>query len=143
MKKINIGDKVRVISKYRKIEEECIFLGYPEENSPEYIAVAFKRDGIAKVEWLQSIEDVELVATVSYTPIPRFHKGDKAFWRQQEVMIVEEREEDLCYVCYNQAKKILVVYPEKDLLTEKELEKTLEKDLPKAKFEEEEEEGEI
>ena len=114
------------------IDNDTISLPLTQEETmeftPKYIELEVK---------LVSNEDIELVATAKYTPIPRFYKGDIAFWRQQEVMIVEERDKDLCYVCYNQVKKILVVYSEKELLTEKEFEKTLEENPQKAEVEEE------
>lgn len=138
MKQFNKGDLVTSANKYSEaFEKEGIYVGITHvNNGNSYHVVGIQRERDATTMFVED-DYIELLATVKHIPIPKFHKGDKAFWRQQEVIIVEERDEDLCYLCYNQVRKVLVAYAEKDLLNEEELEKTLKEDLPKAEVEKE------
>lgn len=137
MKKFNIGDLVTSKNKYSDIfEKEAVYLGTIKGPSKTMYHVVGKTGDKPTSVFVED-KDIVLLAIANYVSVPKFHKRDKAFWKQRELIVVEERNEDLRYLCYEQETKALVLHSEKDLLTEKEFEKTLEENIQKVEVGEE------
>jgi hypothetical protein len=121
MKQFNKGDLVTSTNNYADVfEKECIYLGTTSgSNGRKYHVVGTtENENIGK--YFVEDEYIKLIATAKYIPIPKFKRGDIVFNKEKELIILEERTENLTYLCYYGTKGYVENYLETDLSTEKE-----------------------
>lgn len=112
---MKIGDKVKYINKYgeKRFGSICIFVGDMRNSvsKTEYVGVV-PVNGDAELWWVNkySMEsDLELVEEATYIPVPKHHKGDIRWVKEnaervdyKEVVVLENRDSDLQYKCYGE-----------------------------------------
>lgn len=118
MNKIKVGDKVKIIGKYSVNEgKEGIVVSVYEGSIKVFTAIT---------DYSFSENELELVEVAHYVPVPKFHIGDFVYNTKttNKYIILEERENDLCYHCWSYADDIDLFRLEEELTREVVTEET-------------------
>lgn len=102
---IKVGDKVRVIRAYATYKGKVGIVASLPKSEEIYGRVFFEDGNDEFIRYTQELEEqIELVEVANYVPVPKHHKGDIRLVKDDgtftEVIILENRNEELKYKCY-------------------------------------------
>ena len=121
MKQFNKGDLVTSTNRFSDVfKQEAIYLGVinMDSGSNYHVVGSKSKSGNISTTYIPD-DEIELIATAKHIPIPKFHQGDVAYWMSHKVIILEERDSYLRYLCWNTVKEEVVIEPEELLSKEK------------------------
>lgn len=106
---IKVGDKVRIIKDYPSENGKFgIVVIIPTEDKDGHVFI--DRYTNCRIDWETPIEQqIELVEVAHYIPVPKHHKGDIRWVKEnaervgyKEVVVLGNRDSDLQYKCYGE-----------------------------------------